>query len=121
MIRTPRIPVGPAVPLRQVYNQVPFVVQQLWTQNTIGSTAPLYGLRNNRCGRGMLVPVTTAAANTSTVVQHNLGRIVQAMIPVSYLSTSYPPRIAFASGARTTSAQAIQTDAPVTNFWVWFL
>jgi hypothetical protein len=112
------IPVGPSVPLQQVYNQIPFVVQPWWIQGTPPSYTTL---RNNRCGRGMLVPVTTTAANTATVIRHNLGRLAQALIPVSVFSTSYPPRITFATGTRTAQQQAIQTDAPVNGLWVWVL
>lgn len=104
------VPVGPSLPLHQVYNQLPFVHAPI----------PLT-TRNMRCGRGMIVPVTTTAANMPTTIRHNLGRLVWWLIPLGTVSNVYPPRISLAAGVRSASEQAIQTDAPVSQLFVWFL
>ena len=69
----------------------------------------------------MIVSVTTTAANFPVTVRHNLGRLVWWMIPLGTVSNVYPPRIALANGSRTAYEQSVQTDAPVTQLFVWFL
>ena len=103
-------PVGPSEPLRQTYNQLPFLTQPLWFVTP----------RNTRCGRGMICYVANVQAGQLRDVRHNLGRLVQGMIPISTATNQYPPRVTFAGGQRTPSIQAVMFDGNASQVYVWF-
>lgn len=60
-----------------------------------------------RCGRGMIVPVT-ATANQSTVIKHNLGRFVQFAIPL-WNNGAFTPQYMFDTGHGATRTQQKQS------------
>lgn len=103
-------PAGPSGPLRQVYNQLPFV------------TMPFISLtKNTKMARGMIVPVTVAA-NTTIVITHSLGRLMQGATGISNGANGelYPPRILrVVGGTRTTKQQSIQCDTACTSALIW--
>jgi hypothetical protein len=63
--------------------------------------------QNTRCGRGMIVPVI-AAANVSTVVTHNLGRIAQFAFPLMNIG-AFTPAYQFDTGHGTTKGRNAQS------------
>lgn len=93
----------------QILPLIPFVLPA-----TISTT------HNTKCGRGMIVPVTVAA-NTDKVITHNLGRLVQGLIPlINNGGASLPPKLFFGgNGTRSTSQQTIQGDVAMSNCLVW--
>lgn len=105
-------PAGPSGPLRQVYNQVPFV------------NAPIISLtRNTKMARGMIVPVTVGP-NTPIVITHNLGRLMQGAIGIANGANGelYPPRVARPTSGtpvRTASQQTITCDTACTQALIW--
>lgn len=85
-------------------------------------TAPFISTtRNTRCGRGMIVPVTVAA-NTDITVNHNMGRLVQGMIPIiNHGGATLTPKLKFGAGPRDFNRQSINADTTLTNCLIWFV
>ena len=111
-----KAPAGPSGPLRQTYNQLPFVTDPIISR-TIG--------KNTKMARGMIVPVTVAA-NTPITIQHNLGRQIQGMICISNGAKGelFPPQFALVvpptAGAIQSSSQAtVQANATATQALLW--
>jgi hypothetical protein len=104
-------PISPSHPLRQTYNQIPW-----------GAMSPLWVTAQHRvrCGRGMIVNVPFTPANTPVTVTHALGRIPQCLIVLSDAYT-FPPRVAFAPGVRTSQQVSLQFDQAVNQQHVWIL
>ncbi len=96
--------------LAMLRTQVPFILPAV-----ISTTQP------TRCGRGVIVPVS-AASGTDVTVTHNLGRKVQAMIPLLNNSgVSYTPQLKFGAGPATASQQSINANATMTNCLVFLV
>ena len=107
------MPMGPSWPLRQAYNQIPFVIRPTRISN--------YGGRNVRNGRGMLVWIEdNHPANTPFVVRHNLGRRVTAAMMISNNDgAAYPGRMILTGQTRTLSEQSIACDNVLQRAYVW--
>jgi hypothetical protein len=110
-----KAPAGPSGPLKQTYNQLPFVNSPFISRT-----------RNTKMARGMIVAPVTVAANTAITITHNLGRKVQGMICISNGAhgEAFPPQFALVvpptAGAIQSSSQAtVQANATATQALLW--
>jgi hypothetical protein len=96
--------------IAQLRTEIPFILPAVIP--TTGTT---------RCGHGIIVPVT-AAANTSIVVTHGLGRKVQAAIVLANNGGAlFPPRLMFGTLTSTPNQVNLIGDTAMTNCLVFLL
>lgn len=106
-----KAPAGPSEPLRQVYNQLPFVAAPFIRKD-----------RNTKMARGIIVPVTVAA-NTNYTMTHNLGRAIQGMICVLNGANGelFPPqfRLVLPATNNGPKTSVVQANAVCTSALLW--